>query len=486
MCERHTAWPDKSLGLQSENTRRPSMIETKAYKREVKRFTGCSLLFLFIVLILGQAGRNAAAVENSEYFKSPEQCFFPKIPIRDDAVRAGILYDMSSQAIIWEKNMNQAFPIASLTKMMVVLLAMEDIRSGKVRWNTMVTIAPEATRVGGCTVSLRPGRPLSVEDLMKAALISSGNDAAYQLALFLGKTEGNFVRRMNHRAVELGMNSTRYSNPTGMPAAKSSDDNQSSPADLLLLCKEMYKYKDLMRIAGTREELIYQGGRVIKLRNHNHLVAGYHEVDGFKTGYTANAKFCLAATASKEGRRTISIALGASSRHVRDQFVKNLFCRYYDALGMGSLEPKGEECRTVAKAIAKNPGASSRGLSATVVHRVKKGDSLSGIARGYGCSVAQLKSWNRLNGNMIKPGRQLKMYSKSNAVRVSTGKRNPSSVIYYTVKPGDTLWRISQKYNGLTVEKLMKINKIRQAMDLKTGDTIKIHLDRDMRLGKVL
>ncbi len=460
------------------------MVETKAYKREVKQCIGCSLLFLFIILVFGQAAHNAAAAENSQYFKNPEQCFSPKIRIRDDAVRAGILYDMSSHTIIWEKNINQAVPIASLTKMMVVLLAMEDIRSGKVRWNTMVTIAPEATRVGGCTVSLRSGRPLSVEDLMKAALISSGNDAAYQLALYLGETERNFVRRMNRRAVELGMNSTRYSNPTGMPAAKSVDDNRSSPADLLILCKEMYKYKDLMRIAGTSEELIHQGGRVIKLKNHNHLVSGYNEVDGFKTGYTANAKFCLAATASKDGRRTISIALGVSSRHVRDQFVKNTFCRYYDALGMGSLEPKGR--RAAAKAIAKNRGSSSRALPAAVVHRVKKGESLSGIARGYGCSVAQLESWNRLKGDMIKPGQQLKIRSKSNAVRVSAGKRNASSVIYYTVKPGDTLWRISQKYDGLTVKKLMKINKIRQAMDLKTGDTIKIHLDRDMRLGKVL
>lgn len=457
------------------------MVETKACKREVKRCIGCSFLFLFTMLIFGQTAHNAAAAENSEYFKNPEQCFSLKTSIRDDSVRAGLLYDMSSHTVIWEKNMNQAFPIASLTKMMVVLLAMEDIHSGKIRWNSLVTVAPEATRVGGFTVSLRSGRSLSVEDLMKAALISSGNDAAYQLALFLGITERSFVRRMNRRAVELGMNATRYSNPTGMPAANSDDDNHSSPADLLILCKEMYKYKDLMRIAGTSEELIYQGGRVIKLRNHNHLVSGYNEVDGFKTGYTANAKFCLAATASKAGRRTISIALGVSSRHVRDQFVKNLFCRYYDALGMGSLEPR-EGRRATAKAIAKNHGEFSRGVSATVVHRVKKGDSLSGIAKGYGCSVAQLKNWNRLKGNIIKPGRQLKIYSKSNAVRLSTGKRSASSVIYYTVKPGDTLWRISQKYNGLTVEKLMKVNNIRQAMDLKTGDTIKIHLDRSMRL----
>jgi D-alanyl-D-alanine carboxypeptidase len=471
------------------------MVDTKAFAREVKRFFDFFAVFFLFGFVFCQTPaygisqqadedrtpRNDVAVTDGEYFKNTEQCTSPKINVRDDAVRAGLLYDMSSHQIIWEKNMNQAFPIASLTKMMVGLLAMEDIRAGKVRWNTLVAVTPEATQVGGFTVSLRSGRSLTMEDLVKAALISSGNDAAYTLAQFLGKTENNFVRRMNRRAAELGMNATRYSNPTGMPAARSCDDNHSSPADLLILCKEIYKYKDLMRIAGTSQDVITQDGRAIRLKNHNHLVADVSGVDGFKTGYTNNAKFCLAATASKDSRRIISIALGVDSRHLRDRFVKNIFCRYYDSLGMGSLEPRlqpGLQPGSGRTAVAKTGVVAPRRSSGPVVHRIKIGDSLFSISKAYGCSVAQLRGWNRLKGNAIKPGGKLKIYSKSNVMIASASQNVQSSVIYYTVRPGDTLWRISQKYDGLTVKKLMRINKIRQGMGLKTGDTLKIHLDR--------
>jgi serine-type D-Ala-D-Ala carboxypeptidase (penicillin-binding protein 5/6) len=110
------------------------------------------------------------------------------------------LYDLFSDTILWEKNMHKAYPIASLTKMMVGLLVIEDIYAGKISWNSMIRVTPEATRAGGFMVSLKSGSSLSVEDLLKAALISSGNDAAYLLAQYLGGTEQKFVNRMNRRA----------------------------------------------------------------------------------------------------------------------------------------------------------------------------------------------------------------------------------------------------------------------------------------------
>jgi D-alanyl-D-alanine carboxypeptidase (penicillin-binding protein 5/6) len=333
-------------------------------------------------------------------------------------------------------------------------------------------VTPEAARVGGFTVALRPGYPLSVEDLMKAALISSGNDAAYMLAQASGGTERNFVRRMNRRAAQLGMSRTRFSNATGMPAPHSRDDNHASPRDLLILCKEMNKYKPLMRIAGMGEARIRQGNRSIKLRNHNRLVIDYDEVDGFKTGFTQNARFCLAATANKDDRRIIAIALGVASRDARNQFVKNMLCRYYEALGMGSLQAKNG--RMIAPAQKPSP----RAVSASKVHRVRKGESLYSIAKAHGCTVSQLKTWNRLRGNVIRPGSRLKINNRERSLRASADRSAEASVVYYKVKPGDTLWRISKKYNGISVKKLMKINNIRQAPELKTGKTIKIVLDK--------
>jgi serine-type D-Ala-D-Ala carboxypeptidase (penicillin-binding protein 5/6) len=462
------------------------MIETEARIRRVEK----NISFLFIgisLIVMFCQGRPCYAVaERSQdpildvtparQYKnstsSPRSCSFPKIKVNDRIVRGGLLYDMSSDSIIWQKNMYQAFPIASLTKMMVCFLALEDIHAGKVDWNTMVKVTPEATRVGGSMVSLRSGYSISVENLIKAALISSGNDAAHLLAEQLGGTEKNFVNRMNRRAVELGMKSTRFSNSTGMPACNSWDDNRSSAMDLLLLCKQIQKHDELLKVAGTSQELIYHGGRTLKLRNHNPLVAEFEEVDGLKTGFTENAKFCLAATAIKNNRRIISIALGVDNRNLRNRFVKDMLCDYFEALGMGSLQAKG--CTGVKRKrtlIADNS-------SSPLIHQVSKGTSLFGIAKTYNCSVAQLKIWNGLNSNQIKPGQKLKIYAKTNAVPPASRQVIASSVIYYTVRPGDTLWIIAKKYTGVSVKQIMRVNNIRQARDLKVGDTLKLLPER--------
>jgi D-alanyl-D-alanine carboxypeptidase len=367
--------------------------------------------------------------------------------------------------------MHEAYPIASLTKMMVGLLVIEDIYAGKTTWDSMIRVTPEATRTGGFRVSLKSGSSFSVEDLLKAALISSGNDAAYLLAQFIGGTEEKFVTRMNQRAEQLGMKSTRFSNSTGMPAPNSRNDNHSSPSDLLILCKEMLKYDELLWIARTSESSISEGGKTIRLRNQNRLVASFDEVDGFKTGFTLNAKYCLAATANKNGRRIIAIALGFDSQAQRNQFVGNMLSQCYDTMGMGSLQPK-TVITVVSATETYRPDP-----PAPTIYRVRTGDTLYAIAKAHSCSIGQLKSWNRLQGNVIKPGQKLKINHKSQTIHASATQPTGSKVIYYKVQPGDTLWRISQKYKGISVQKLMQINGIKSAGDLKAGDTIKIVLD---------
>jgi D-alanyl-D-alanine carboxypeptidase len=451
-----------------------------------KRFNNFSFAFFSLVLIFfqthachassnhvtkNQASYAPSTFESDRTLESGPDYFSPKIKIQDHVARAGLLYDLSSDTILWEKNMHQAYPIASLTKMMVGLLVIEDVYAGKISLNSMVRVTPEATRAGGFMVSLKAGVSLSVEDLLKAALISSGNDAAYLLAQYVGGTEQKFVNRMNKRAGQLGMKSTRFTNPTGMPAPNSCNDNHSSPWDLLILCKEILKYDELLWIAGMSESSILQGKKSIKLKNHNRLVSIYDEVDGFKTGYTKNAKFCLAATANKNDRRIIAIALGFESQDLRNQFVGSMLSKSYDALGLGSLEPKLSSAKTSSK---KKKGPHP---AAPIIHRVKTGDTLFKIAKVHGCSVAKLKSWNRLQKDVIKPGQQLKIYHKAGTFYVSATQTPTSNVIYYKVQPGDTLWRISQKHNGISVQKLMQVNGIKRAGDLKAGDTLKIVLD---------
>ncbi|RJP89949.1 MAG: LysM peptidoglycan-binding domain-containing protein [Desulfobacteraceae bacterium] len=433
------------------------------------------------------------------------------LKLKDKCLRAGLLYDVSADAVVWEKNRNQAFPIASLTKMMVALIAMEDVFDGKVDLETIVKVTPEAAKMNGSKVYLRTGCCLTVEELLKAAMISSGNDAAYLLAQFLGGTESAFVNRMNKRARQLGMNSTNYSNSTGMPARDSRNDNRSSPSDLLLLSLEMLKYKDLIEIAGMSNAVITQDHRTINLRNHNGLVAVYEDVDGFKTGFTQNAKYCLVATANKNGRRLISIVIGVSGRQTRNQFVATAISRYYEALGMGGLEPKtalaSAQCvkkNTVASVSVSKSKSKEKPQSAAAskgqVHRVKKGDTLYKIASRYGCGVEELKTWNQIRGNRINPGQILAVnqthstgqtlskgaikdhsaqkskaaVAKKAVVEKNTGAR---TVHLYTVRPGDTLWKIAQKFDGISVKDIMKENRIRRAKTLKPGTTLKIVMD---------
>lgn len=421
--------------------------------------------------------------------KNPVDESLPDIDVNDSVVRGGLLYDVTSKRVVWEKQMHRAYPIASLTKMMVALLVVEDIHEGKLRWDTPIRVTRKAARERGSSVNLRAGYTVTVRNLLKAALISSGNDAAYLLAQYDGGSAAAFVRRMNRRAATLGMSSTHYSNPTGLPCRRRADDNHASPADLLRLSLELLKYPELLDITGTSRACITQSSRRIQLRNHNSLVSVFDEVDGLKTGFTRHARFCLVATSNKDNRRLIAIALGVSKRLERNRFVENLFNKYYGALGMAALSPKTKPSISRTAESENPPVYKSRDASGSGVllvrHRIKRGETLYSISRAHGCTVAQLKRWNRLRGNRIRAGRQLKIYRQSAVhgqmvaadTRPSADHDSQPSVIYYKVRPGDTLWHIKQKFDGITVKKLMRINRIRRARDLKAGTVIKIVLD---------
>lgn len=254
-------------------------------------------------------------------------------------VKAGLLYDVESRKIIWEKKMNSAFPIASLTKMMVALIAMEDIKDAKTTWETNVKVTKEACLIRGSKINLRRGETLTVLDLMKSSLIASSNDAAYQLAQHLGGTAANFVDRMNSRAKSLGMTSTFFYNPTGMPSPSKITDNRASPVDLLVLSAELLKYPEITDISSCVDgESVQHGIRTSSLRNHNRLVCTYKdEVNGLKTGFTNNAGFCIVATSNRQNHRMISIVLGVKKSFVRNTVVANMLNDYYSLIGLGKM-----------------------------------------------------------------------------------------------------------------------------------------------------
>lgn len=336
------------------------------------------------------------------------------IILNERLVRGGLLYDMDQKKVVWEKNMYTAYPVASLTKMMVALLTVEDIRAGKISWIDQVTVKK-------MQIAYQKGRrkivpvieTYTLEGLFKAAMIASDNAASEAIAGYIGGTVSAFVERMNNRAKELGMTSTRFSNPTGLPAYRSVNDNKSTSADLLILALEMMQYDEIIGTTSQGYADVHNGRTTATLRNHNRLVIDFEdEVDGLKTGYTRRAGFCLVATARKCNHRLIAVALGSGSPTLRNDFVKKMFDGYYSSLG---LEKLGTSQQQTAYAGIAPSGSYVDKTKEYLYHIVKRGETLVEIAQLYpGITVKQLLSINRLNyKRILRVGAKLKIPYKA-------------------------------------------------------------------------
>lgn len=304
-----------------------------------------ALVFADISILAGHDGDPNTSKDPTEYphsqFSYINVELDESLGYGESLMRAGLIYDVTDNKLVWQKNLDQSFPIASLTKMMVALITMEQVSAGNISLQDEVTVAKEATYVGGSRVYLKVGSKLKVEDLLEACMIRSGNDASYQLAHFIGGTEKDFVEVMNDKAYLLGMENTWFGNSTGMPnRKKGGKDNYSTPADLMLMAKELVKYDDLMDMVSRPTEKIRNVNGMYTYENRNPLVKKYTEIDGLKTGYTRGAKYCMVATGKRCDHRVISIVLGVDNKATRSELVVNLFNNYYNSIGLGDL---GEE-----------------------------------------------------------------------------------------------------------------------------------------------
>ena len=242
---------------------------------------------------------------------------------------AGILVDMNSGRVLWNKNPLKPVPIASMTKLMTALLAFEDIRDGKISFSTPVHVSKKAAAVKGSSVWLDPRETLPFGDLLKAMLIKSANDAAYLVGEKLaGGNMDSFVARMNRRASELGLKHTKFYNPNGMPGASAKEDNVASCEDLAKLAAMLLRFPDAVKITSTKTDKIPRKvgkNKYTILTSTNHLVRkGVKGVDGIKTGYTIRAGSCLTVTCIRDGRRLIGAVTGFKSRVDRDKCAEKL------------------------------------------------------------------------------------------------------------------------------------------------------------------
>lgn len=166
--------------------------------------------------------------------------------------QSAIMIEASTGKIIYDKNSSEELPMASMTKMMTLLLIMENIENGNLKWDEKVTASEYAASMGGSQIFLEVGEQMTVEDLVKGICIGSGNDAAVAMAERIGGTEENFVKMMNDRIKELGLKHTHFMNACGLDA----DNHYSSAYDMVMIAKELIKYEKILEFTGTYEDYL--------------------------------------------------------------------------------------------------------------------------------------------------------------------------------------------------------------------------------------
>lgn len=228
--------------------------------------------------------------------------------------KSAILIDYDSGEVLFEQNPDEKVQVASIVKLMTILLTFEEIEAGNLSLDEMLTTTENASSMGGSQVFIDPFVDYSVEDMLKSVIVASANDASVALAEKISGTEEAFVKKMNQRAKELGLNDTVYVNASGLPEP----GQYSTARDVAKLTKEVLKIKDYFNYSTIwMDKLTHPSGRETEVVNTNKLIRYFKGCDGGKTGSTDEAGYCLTATAERGGMRLIAVVLGAKDATLR-------------------------------------------------------------------------------------------------------------------------------------------------------------------------
>lgn len=228
--------------------------------------------------------------------------------------KSAIMIEASTGEILFQKNKDEKLAPASMTKMMSMLLIMEEIESGNLKWDEEVTASERASSMRGSQIFLKAGEKMTVTDLLKGVAIASGNDAVVALAERVSGSEEAFVKRMNTRGKDLGLKNTNFVNATGLTA----DNHYSSAYDMSLIAKELVKHEKVLEFTSTYEDYLRKDTKSpFWLVNTNRLVRFKEGVDGLKTGFTDEAGYCLTATMKKDGMRLITVVMKEENTNKR-------------------------------------------------------------------------------------------------------------------------------------------------------------------------
>ena len=243
--------------------------------------------------------------------------------------KAALLADAESGRILHHDRMHQKIYPASLVKMMVALIALEEIESGRISLQDRVKISRWASKIGGHQVYLKQGEIFKFSELMKATVIGSANDASVAVAEHVLGSAKVFIKRMNVRAGELGMKKTRFYSVHGLPPGRAQQLDVSSAFDLYLLAMELIKHPQYLRWSSTRLTT-FRDGKFQLLNTNHRLIKSYRGMEGMKTGYHRRAGFNLVSSAKRDGQRYISIILGTKNSRIRSRSASHLLDYGFD------------------------------------------------------------------------------------------------------------------------------------------------------------
>jgi D-alanyl-D-alanine carboxypeptidase (penicillin-binding protein 5/6) len=276
--------------------------EWRAY--EMKRILSCFTLIAMLISVTPVAfAKESTTVELA------------------DKAKSAVLIERDTGTILYDKNSDEKLPPASMTKIMTMLLIMEALDKNQIKWDEKVRTSEYAASMGGSQIFLETGEEMTVEQMLKGIAIGSGNDASVAMAEKIAGSTEEFVNMMNKKLDELGLKNTHFKNPTGLPE----DGHYSSAHDMALMAKELLKYDEITKFTGKYEDYLREGtDKKFWLVNTNRLVKFYPGVDGLKTGFTNEAKYCLTATAKKDNMRVIAVVFGADTPKDRNAQVTKM------------------------------------------------------------------------------------------------------------------------------------------------------------------
>ncbi len=301
--------------------------------------------------------------------------------------RSALLMEAETGKVLYESNADESLPPASVTKVMTLLLVMEAIDEGRLSLTDTVTASANACSMGGTQIYLEEGEEMTVEDLLKSVIIASANDAAVALAERVAGSEESFVELMNKKAASLGMTGTNFENTNGLD--DTAVNHVTTARDIAIMSRELIKHKKITEYSSIWMDTIRNGE--FGLTNTNRLIRFYKGATGLKTGSTAKAKFCITATATREGMTLICVIMAAPTRDIRNASATALldfgFANYtiYKSDG-GDIEPirvlRGEK-RDCGASYSSFSAVLSKSDAAKVSQSVEKTESISApIKRG--------------------------------------------------------------------------------------------------------